>query len=247
MALALARRFRRLGIAAAAAAVLAAVLVTATAVPGDLYLYPPRPGRPTVTAYVVDNGYHTEIALPSAFVHARGGASDQALSQLSPSPWVMIGWGDAAFYTGRGWSPRRIGEALDAALPPSNASRLRLTPLARDPSEAFGGAALRLTLSEAGAERMLRRLEHAFRRLQDGTPVRAPSAPHHGAALFFEGAEDFGFPKLCNNWTGDVVAYAGLPVTPALHLTPQGLMWDLRRASPQVRDQTIQPKPSMFP
>lgn len=244
---AVARRLRRLGIAAAAVVLLAAVLAAATARPGDDYLYPPRPGRPTVTAYVVDNGYHTEIALPSRFVEARGGASARALSQLPPSPWVMIGWGDAAFYTGQGWSLRRIGEALDAALPPANASRLRLTPLARDPGQAFGKGALRLTLSEAGAERMLRRLEHAFRRLQNGAPVRAPSAPHHGAALFFEGAEDFGFPKLCNNWTGDVVANAGLPTTQALHLTPQGLMWDLGRARSKERGETTQPKPAMFP
>jgi len=231
MGLAAARRLRRLGIAVALLALLAAALATATARPGDGYLYPPRSGRPTVTAYVVDNGYHTEIALPSAFVHARGGASAKALTQLSPSPWVMIGWGEATFYAGRGWSPRRIGEALGALLPPPNPSRLRLTPLARDPSQAFEDGVLRLTLSEAGAERMLRRLDHAFRRLQDGTPVRAPAAPHHGPALFFEGAEDFGFPKLCNAWTGDVVSYAGLPVAPALHLTPQGLIWDLSRAT----------------
>lgn len=239
----LARRLFRLGLVTA----LVALLVSATGRPGDPRLYPPKAGRQTVTAYVVDNGYHTEIALPSAFVHARGGASAKALSQLSPSPWVMIGWGDAAFYAGRGWSPRRIGEAFSAALPPANASRLRLTPLTREPSETFGDSALRLTLSEAGAERMLRRLDRAFRRLQDGSPVRAPAAPHHGSALFFEGAEDFGFPKLCNNWTGDVVAYAGLPVTPALHLIPQGLMWDLGRARPKGRGETIQPKPSMFP
>ena len=241
------RRLRWLGIAPAAGLALAAVLAAATARPGDQYLYPPRPGRPTVTAYVVDNGLHTEIALPSAFVEARGGASARALRQLSGSPWVMIGWGDSVFYAGRGWSPRRVGEALDAALPPANPSRLRLTPLSRDPAQMFGDSAFRLALSEAGAERMLRRLDRAFRRLPDGAPVRAPIETDHGAALFFEGAEDFGFPKLCNAWTGDVLAYAGLPVTPALHLTPQGLIWDLGRA--RGKEPRGQPKPaaSMFP
>jgi hypothetical protein len=116
---------------------------------------------------------------------------------------------------------------VGAALPPGNPSALRLTPLSRAPDRAFDGGVLRLELSQEGARRLLRRLDRSFR-VRAGEPVEVTPKADHGAARFFESVEAFGPPRLCNNWTGDLLAAAGLPTTPMLHLSPQGLMLDLR-------------------
>jgi hypothetical protein len=110
-----------------------------------------------------------------------------------------------------------------------------LTPLSRDPGQAFESGVLRLELSREGAERMLQRLDGSFR-LRAGEPTEAASTEDHGRARYFESVERFGLPKLCNNWTGDLLDAAGLPTTPALHLAPQGVMLDLRwrRAEPKA-------------
>jgi uncharacterized protein (TIGR02117 family) len=199
----------------------------ATARPGDPAIYPAPAGAPRVTAYVVHNGYHAELALPSELARRRGGPLARALERLPASAWTMVGWGDAEFYIGRGWSLRRMGEAVRAAAPPADPALIRLTPLSRDPDAAFEGGVQRLELSGEGAERLLRRLDRSFR-LQAGAPVEIRSREDHGDARYFESVERFGPPKLCNTWTGELLDAAGLPTTPMLHLPPQGVMLDLR-------------------
>ena len=122
---------------------------------------------------------------------------------------------------------RRILAAVRAALPPSGPALLRLTPLSRRPDLAYDSGVLRRELTEGGARRLLQRLDRSFL-VRGGRPVEAPSLGLHGDARYFESVERFGLPRLCNNWTGELLAAAGLPVTPALHLPPQGVMLDLR-------------------
>ena len=104
---------------------------------------------------------------------------------------------------------------------------LRLTPLSRPPDEAFEGGVLRLELSQRGARRLLRRLDRSFR-LRNRRPAEVRSGGDQGAARYFMSVERFGLPRLCNNWTGELLDAAGLPGTPMLHLPPQGLLLDLR-------------------
>jgi len=207
-----------------AAALTAITLVTAR--PGDPTLFPPAPGAPQVVVFVSHNGYHAELALPTATVRRHGGASAAALDQLSAAPWVLVGWGDARFYRGTGWSMERFADGL-RALGPGNRSVLRLTPLDRDPDEAFASGILRIALSERGAERLLRRLDRSFRTM-GGRPIPVPAPQQQRPAVYFESVERFSIGKLCNNWSGELLNAAGVPTTPALHALPQGLMWDVR-------------------
>jgi hypothetical protein len=216
--------------AAAAIVVLAslALILLASARPADPDLYPPRPGQPTVEVFLVHNQFHSGLALPSQLWRGRNGPAALAVADLPPTPWVLVGWGDARFFQGQGWSGRRVWEAVDAILPPPNPAVLRLTPLARAPDKAFGGGVMRLVLSRQGADRLLERLDRSFLQ-RSGRPVDAtlPPAPRDGAR-FYASAERFGLPKLCNNWVGELLAAAGLPTTPVLHLFAQGLALDLR-------------------
>jgi hypothetical protein len=216
--------------AAAAIIVLAglALILLASARPADPDLYPPRPGQPTVEVFLVHNQFHAGLALPSQLWRGRGGPAGMAAAELPPRPWVLVGWGDARFYQGQGWSARRLREALDAILPPPSPAVLRLTPLARAPDETFDRDVMRLALSRQGADRLMERLDRSFLQ-RSGRPVDTtlPPAPKDGAR-FFASTERFGLPKLCNNWVGELLAAAGLPTTPVLHLFAQGLMLDLR-------------------
>lgn len=199
-------------------------LALATARPGDPAVFPPKPAEPRVTAFLSHNGYHAELALPATFIRGHGGATADALEHLDPPRWVLIGWGDARFYRGTGWSLQRVGDGL-RALWPDNPAVLRLTPLHRAPDQAFAHGVLRVELSEVGAERLLRRVDRSFRTV-DGRTIPASAAG--GSAMYFQSVERFSASRLCNNWTGELLRAAGVPTTPALHVLPQGLVWDVR-------------------
>ena len=71
------------------------------------------------------------------------------------------------------------------------------------------------------------RLDRSFR-LRTRRPAEVKSGGDQGAARYCMSVERFGLPRLCNNWTGELLDAAGLPGTPMLHLPPQGLLLDLR-------------------
>jgi len=89
------------------------LLATCTARPGDRTLYPVRYGQEQVTVYLVDNGYHIDIALPAEALTRAGGPTAAASRQVTPRDWVLVGWGDAKFYTETGMSFARV---LDGAV-----------------------------------------------------------------------------------------------------------------------------------
>jgi hypothetical protein len=204
-----------------------AILMTTR--PGDPALFPAKPGESRVAVFVVHNGFHSELAIPTAVMRRQGGASARALDKFEPSPWVLVGWGDARFYMQAGWSRARVADGL-RALWPDNPSVIRMTPIPTDPDRAFENGLVRLELSPRGAARMLERLDRSLR-LAGGEAVTVTSPEADGAATYFESVERFSLLKLCNNWTGELLNAAGVPTTTALHVMPQGLLLDLRLRS----------------
>ena len=73
------------------------LITLATSRPGDPALYPPRSGDAR-TIFLVDNGFHSDLAVPRAAIAAHGGPIAAAAARIGDDPWVMIGWGDARFY-----------------------------------------------------------------------------------------------------------------------------------------------------
>lgn len=208
---------------------LALVLMAAavlTARPGLPMLYPPRAGEPTVAIFLVDNGFHTDVALPGPELARTGGPTAQAARQLSRRQWVLAGWGDESFYTGTGLSAARVADGLRALFAPGNPSVVHLYGVSRRPDQAFAeGATSRVVLSRAGFERMVGRIDRSFA-LKGGAPVRLPVERGLEEA-FFHGVETFSLLRLCNHWTAEVLNAAGLAVTPVLATVPFGLRLDL--------------------
>jgi uncharacterized protein (TIGR02117 family) len=216
---------RRLPILALAFAALA-LLVALTSRPRDPSLYPPVIGAPRTTIYLIDNGFHSDLALPRAAL-AADPLLARALAMTSDKPWILVGWGDARFYTASGFSAARGADALRALFGTHNPSVVHLEGIASQPDTAFVDATSReIEVSDAGLARMTARIDQAFARGPDGGPERAAGVVGADEA-FFRGAEAFNLTHLCNHWTAQVLNAAGLPVSLALDTLPAGLRLDL--------------------
>ena len=179
---------------------------------GDRRLYPARPDA--VTIYVLNNGFHTDIVLPASEVRARGGALADAAQSLPDSQWLVYGWGDAGFYTAKGLSAGRVFDGLRALFWINNPSVIRLYGLARSPDQAYvGRVATPVRLSRAGFAALDRHMAASFS-TNGNAPVVYPVAGT--TDLFFSSREHFSALRVCNNWTSDQLAAAGLPTAPML-------------------------------
>ena len=105
--------------------------------PGDPALYPARRGEAGVTVYLLDNGFHTDLAVPRAALMDGGGPLAEATAGLAPGDWVLVGWGDATFYVDQSPISGRLADGARAFFRPGNASVLMLDPEAGDPARRF--------------------------------------------------------------------------------------------------------------
>jgi hypothetical protein len=208
---------------------LAAVIVALAAVflvhtPRNRQLYPAASDAPAVTVWIADNGFHSDLVLPVDRLRALNGASAQALKALPPVPYVTIGWGDAKFFADTSPVGGRLLDGLRALFAPNNAAVIRMEPLSRPPEQAYRETVLRLRLTPAGFARLTARLDRSFT-----TPVtQSPPLPQRpDDARYFRSREHFSVLHLCNHWTAQLVAAAGVPTRPLLDTVSAGLDFDL--------------------
>ncbi|MFI4934161.1 MAG: DUF2459 domain-containing protein [Caulobacterales bacterium] len=220
------RRVSRGGGLAAVVIVLLIVIALATARGGDPALYPARPGE-GVTLYLVDNGTHSDLTIPRAALTSHGGPAAKAAALTTADPWVMVGWGDARFYEGRGVSLDRAADGLRALFAPNNRSAVHLQGVDRRPDQAWPDGVQRLVISRAGLAALLTRLDRSFATDAAGAPIQSPTF-HGPDEAFFHSGETFSLVHLCNHWTADLLSAAGVPTTPVLDTLPAGLWLDLR-------------------
>jgi hypothetical protein len=197
---------------------------------GDPDLYPARPGQPAVTLYLVNNGYHTNLAIPRERLVARAGPSAEAVSTLPAEPWVLAGFGDAVFYKERGAGVRRFGSALRAMFAPGNRSLINLETLEAPPPRLFAARHIApVILSEPGFEKLMAELDESFK-LENGRVIDAgPGIERPADSRFFEGSLSFSVMRICNHWVGNLLGEAGVPIRPVAATHPRGLMEDVAR------------------
>jgi uncharacterized protein (TIGR02117 family) len=209
-----------------AAALLMLLLVTvATAKSSDPSLYPPKAGD-AVVIYLIDNGFHSDLAVPRVAILAHGGPIAAAAARTSPDPWIMIGWGDAKFYEATSDWQGRVPDALRAAFG-GRPTVVHLQGVWESPDKAWRTGTRAIPVSAAGLNALLARADRAFVLRPDGGPIFVPSQHDPGEA-FFRSGEDFSLVHLCNHWTGELLSAAGLPTTPVLDTLPAGLRLDLQ-------------------
>lgn len=204
---------------------------------GDPALYPVRAGEPAVLLYLVNNGYHTNLAIPRERILAHGGPAADALRRLPAEPWVLAGFGDAAFYKERGAGLKRFGSALRAMFAPNNPSLINLETLEASPPLLFEARHIApVRLSEAGFEKLADELDESFK-LEDGRVIDAgPGIERPAQSRFFEGSLSFSIKRICNHWVGNLLGEAGVPIRPVAATHPRGLMRDVSRGEAGATD-----------
>jgi uncharacterized protein (TIGR02117 family) len=218
----------RLRYVAAAFLLLLLILTVATARPGDRRLYPPRPADAQVV-YLIDNGFHSDLALPRAAILAQGGPLAVAAARASPDAWIMVGWGDARFYEAASPWQDRLLDAARAALG-GRPTTVHLEGVPTRPDLAWRSGVRRIPLSGAGLAALMARVDRSFALDRSGAPIFLPVQRVPDEA-FFASREGFSAFHLCNHWTAELLAAAGLPTTPVIDTAPFGLALDLKLRS----------------
>ena len=198
--------------------------------PGDPALYPAASEKAGVTVYLLDNGFHTDLAVPRAALMEGGGPLAEATAGLAPGDWVQIGWGDAVFYVDQSPIPGRLADGARAFFRRGNASVVMLDPEVRDPMRRFRAEDRQaLRLSSAGMAALRARVAASLAIDPTGRPILAAARPGDDAR-FFESRETFWIGHLCNHWTAELLSAAGLPVRPWRAVTSGEVMRTAARA-----------------
>lgn len=182
-----------------------------------------------VTVLVLDNGFHTDLAVPRQALMQRDGPLAQAVSTLEPGDWILIGWGDAKFYVDQSPISDRLPDGARAFFRPGNPSVVMLNPESADPRTRYGAhERAELTLSRTDFDRMAARIEASLD-LSSGAPRVAAARPGDDAR-FFASRETFSILHLCNHWTADVLNAGGVSMRPARSIASSEVMRSVRAA-----------------
>jgi len=192
--------------------------------------FPATRDEAAVTAYLLDNGFHTDLAVPRAALAEGGGVLTQALARTPPGDWVLVGWGDARFYVDQSPIQNRLADGARAFFAPGNASVVMLDPYPHDPVR-LGAPERRRTLrlSRQGFAALRARLEASLA-APDGAPVLA-AARAGDDARFFASVETFWVGHLCNHWTAGLLNAGGVAVRPFRSIVSAELLAAVDRAS----------------
>ncbi|NJC40526.1 hypothetical protein GGQ87_000784 [Brevundimonas alba] len=217
----------RLFIAAALVGAVAAVWTWT--LPGDAVRWQAADGAQAVELHLLDNGFHTDLAVPRAAIEARPGPLADAVRQLAPGDWILIGWGDARFYVDQSPIESRLPDGARAFFRPGNPSVIMLDPAQRDPRAAFAEEGRRtFRLTPAGFEALAAHIEASLD-VSSGAP-RIAAAREGDDARFFASRETFSVAHLCNHWTAGGLNAAGLPVRPFRSIVSAELLAAIDRA-----------------
>ena len=198
--------------------------------PGDAALFPARADEPGVVVHILNNGFHTDLAVPRAAFEAGGGPLAKASRSLGAGDWILIGWGDATFFVDQSPMEGRLLDGVRAFFMPGNASVVMLDPETGNPAHRFPAERRRtLRLSQDGFMAMRARVEASLA-LEGGRPLTTTTRPGDGAH-FFASRETFWIGYLCNSWTARVLNAGGLPVRPLRAVTAGEVVATLDRAT----------------
>ena len=208
--------------------VVVSVLLCACASPPKV-LFPPDPGEPSKTIYLVSHGWHAGIVVKRADIPA--GIWPQH-NDFPDAEYLEVGWGDKDYYMTP--SPH-MGITLKAGLLPT-ASVLHIVGFNGSVTRYFAHSEVRrVELSEAGFQRLCSYLENSY--ALDEAGRSQPLGPSlYGAGQFYLSRESYHSFNTCNVWTARGLREAGCPITPAENLTVDDLMTRVAKFGAVIQD-----------
>ena len=201
--------------------------------------YPAAPGDDGVTIHLLDNGFHSDLAISRRDLARGGGRLKAALDRTGPGDWVLVGWGDARFYVDQSPIHHRLPDGARAFFARGNPSVVMLDPYQGDPARLGPDEKRRtLTLSAEGFAALRARLEASLAE-RDGAPILAAERPGDDAR-FFASTETFWVGHLCNHWTAQLLNAGGLTVKPFRSIASAELRAAVDRAMDRAVDRAAQ-------
>jgi Protein of unknown function (DUF2459) len=195
--------------------------LTLAALPGcAIHRTAQRPASPlprTHALWLVSNGFHSAVALSGR----DAGPELRAMTADANPDWLLVGWGNADFFTSSVVSP---GLFLRAAFLPGP-SALHVVPV-RGPMRARFPNSDLLVFTASAAEIAAARhfIAQSLGRDTDDAPIPIGRGYFPGSR-FWKGRETFCFVKTCNVWTARLLASAGIPASRAGAYAASELVW----------------------
>jgi uncharacterized protein (TIGR02117 family) len=229
------RLIRSVGYGLAATAMAVIVFAGATMRFADPALWPPKPGAPAIDIFVVSHGYHAGLAFDTAqLAEAASRVGNAALiavtQRFAAYPFIEIGFGEEQFYAAVPTvAAFDVRLAFRALFNPGNPTVMHVVGLPAEPRKVFPSSDIvRVPLSEAGFARLRKAVDRAFARNGEPPVPQVIGRGLYGPSLFYRANGAFHIFNVCNHWVSDMLAAAGLPVTPVLDTVPPGLLLDLK-------------------
>ena len=186
-----------------------------------------KPAPDGVRIYLVNNGVHSDVVLPS-----RSDIADwtQIFSMTdfrdlsAPQSFIAFGWGDRGFYLDiPTWSDLTMKVAI-VALSGIDTTLMHVQYM-EDPTRTPGWIAL--DISPEQHEKLVRYVRESFQWDERGRPRPVPGHTYFGTDAFYEAEGRFSLFVTCNEWVRRGLAKAGIR-TAAWSPLMWPLFWQLR-------------------
>lgn len=164
------------------------------------------PSEATATVYVVERGWHTDIALPTAEIH---GPLAQAASGWASANYLLFGFGDRRYVLKR---TTNVFDMVAALFPAPGA--LLVSGYSQSLEAAFPPPeyeVLHLPVTPTQLDELEQRLWRYFARGSDERPVMIGAGPYAGSTFYATPALYDAF-FTCNTWVAGLLEQTGLPV-----------------------------------
>ncbi|GBD47019.1 TIGR02117 family protein [Methylopila sp. Yamaguchi] len=165
-----------------------------------------------VTIFVVDNGYHVDLVLPTVDPSKDWRPLLDASPIAAPgraAPWVAFGWGSRAAYTEIGaLSDLSVG-AMARALA-FDLTVMHVLPVARIRAESANVRTVEIAAPLYAA--MTARIEASFARDAEGRVQPLAGATQGYGDAYFAAVGAFSPVRTCNVWAGEMLRAGGVPV-----------------------------------
>jgi hypothetical protein len=200
---------RRLGKTLAALLVLPLAYLLAACVLGNIVREPQRHGAQAITIYLLDNGVHTDLALPLAndTFDWTGVINPNDARDLRFFPtYVAFGWGDRAFYLETPqWRDLKLTTAWNA-ISGQGATVIHATYL---PPLRASANSIAITVSREEYQALAASIRASFQQDDDGR-ARAIGRAYGDNDAFYAARGSYSLFATCNSWTNRQLKAAGL-------------------------------------